>query len=43
MRAREKFDSNGRLTDETARGFIRDLLLALADWTRRLQQRAPVV
>jgi chromate reductase len=39
MRAREKFDSGGRLVDETARGFIRDLLVALADWTRRLQSR----
>jgi chromate reductase len=39
MRAREKFDSGGRLVDETARGFIRDLLAALADWTRRLQSR----
>jgi chromate reductase len=42
MRAREKFDADGRLTDESARGFIRDLLLALVDWTRRLQQRPPV-
>ena len=42
MHAQEKFDANGRLTDETARGFIRDLLLALIDWTRRLQQRPPV-
>jgi chromate reductase len=41
MRAQEKFDANGRLIDETAREFIRDLLLALADWTRRLQQKAP--
>jgi chromate reductase len=42
MRAQEKFDANGRLIDETARGFIRDLLLALLDWTRRLRQRPPV-
>jgi chromate reductase len=41
MRAQEKFDANGRLTDETARGLIRDLLLALVDWTQRLQQRPP--
>jgi chromate reductase len=41
MRAQEKFDANGRLIDETARGFIRDLLRALADWTRRLQQEPP--
>jgi chromate reductase len=42
MRAKEKFNADGRLTDETARGLIRDLLLALADWTRRLERRAPV-
>ena len=38
MRAQEKFDSSGRLVDETAREFVRDLLMALADWTRRLQK-----
>jgi len=37
MRAREKFDASGRLADEDARGFLRDLLVALADWTRRLR------
>jgi len=37
MRARDKFDANGRLVDETARGFIRDMLLALADWVQRLR------
>jgi chromate reductase len=37
MRAREKFDASGRLIDETARGFMRDLLTALVDWTQRLQ------
>lgn len=37
MRAREKFDASGRLIDETARGFVRDLLTALVDWTERLQ------
>lgn len=34
MHAKEKFDVNGRLIDETTRGFLRDLLVALADWTR---------
>jgi chromate reductase len=34
-RAQEKFDAEGRLTDETTRGFVRDLLIALADWTRK--------
>jgi len=37
MRAREKFDASGRLVDEITRGFVRDLLAALADWTHRLQ------
>ena len=32
-----KFDAEGRLTDETTRGFIRDLLIALAAWTQRLR------
>jgi chromate reductase, NAD(P)H dehydrogenase (quinone) len=34
--AREKFDGNGRLTDETTRGFVRDLMIALGNWTTRL-------
>jgi len=37
MRAKDKFDANGRLVDETTRGFVRDILVALADWTRRLR------
>jgi len=32
MRAREKFDADGRLVDEETRGFLRDLLVALAGW-----------
>jgi chromate reductase len=40
MRAQEKFDANGRLVDETTRTFIRDLLVALSDWTQRLQNRS---
>ncbi len=35
--AQLKFDDQGRLTDEPTRGFIRQLLEALATWTRRLQ------
>jgi chromate reductase len=35
-RAHEKFDASGRLTDEPTRAFVRRLLQALADWTRRL-------
>src|SRR5215468_12760253 len=32
--AQTKFDAEGRLTDEAGRGFIRDLLVALEEWTR---------
>ena len=35
-RAHEKFDAEGRLTDEKTREFVGRLLGALADWTRRL-------
>ena len=35
-RAQEKFDAQGRLTDETMRRGIQALLGALADWRRRL-------
>jgi len=40
MRAQEKFDASGRLADETTRGLVRDLLAALADWTRLLRRGA---
>lgn len=36
-RAAEKFDQQGRLTDETARYLLRLLLEALMDWTLRLR------
>ncbi len=36
-RAREKFDSDGRLTDEKTREFIGRLLQELTEWTRRLR------
>lgn len=39
-RAHEKFDAEGRLTDEPSRKAIRDLLEALAAWTLRLAPRA---
>jgi chromate reductase len=35
--AHTKFDTAGRLTDEPTRGFVRDLLVNLAAWTRRLR------
>ncbi|HKZ08935.1 MAG TPA: NADPH-dependent FMN reductase [Methylomirabilota bacterium] len=37
--AQTKFDASGKLVDETARTLIRQLLDALAAWTRRLQAR----
>lgn len=35
--AHQKFDSEGRLTDESTRQFIAKLLVALAAWTKRLK------
>ncbi|MBF7054984.1 NAD(P)H-dependent oxidoreductase [Halomonas sp. KAO] len=35
--AHERFDAEGRLTDETTREFIAKLVTALGDWTRQLQ------
>ncbi len=37
--AQTKFDANGRLTDEAARGFIRDMLVALENWTRQISRK----
>jgi chromate reductase len=37
MRAAEKFDAEGRLTDEATLKEVRALLEALATWTRRLR------
>jgi chromate reductase len=34
--AQTKFDAEGNLTDEAGRGFIRDLMIALAAWTRQI-------
>jgi chromate reductase len=36
-RARDKFDEQGRLIDETSIGFVRDLLESLLEWTLRLR------
>ncbi len=36
-RARDKFDVDGRLTDEVTRGALRLLLEALAEWTERVR------
>ena len=35
-RAGQVFDADGRLVDKAARGFLRDLLVGLADWTERV-------
>ena len=36
--AQNKFDAQGKLTDQTTRDIIAQLLVALRDWTRRLRQ-----
>jgi chromate reductase len=36
--AQDKFDANGKLTDENTKKFLRQLLQNLADWTRRLRK-----
>jgi chromate reductase len=36
--ARDKFDEEGNLLDAETRGEVRELLVALAAWTRRLQR-----
>lgn len=36
--AGEKFDDEGNLTDETTKNFIRQLLVNLVDWTRRISE-----
>ncbi|MGG5818036.1 NADPH-dependent FMN reductase [Falsiroseomonas sp. HW251] len=36
--AASKFDAEGRLTDETARGLIAQQMVALRDWTLRLRR-----
>ena len=35
-RAEQAFDADGKMVDETARGFLRDLLLVLAKWSTRV-------
>lgn len=41
-RAQERFDEHGRLIDTASRGFIRDLLVSLADLTQRLKSHHSV-
>lgn len=40
--AQERFDEAGNLTDPGTRGEIRDLLVSLAAWTRRLDRSAGI-
>jgi chromate reductase len=40
--AETKFDKNLKLTDEQTRKILRDLLVSLVDWTRRLRSTRPV-
>jgi hypothetical protein len=37
--AQTKFDADGRLTDEAARRFVRDMLVALDGWTRLIDRK----
>jgi len=37
-RADQAFDGQGNLVDQAARGFLRDLLAGLADWTERVSR-----
>ena len=39
-RAASKFDDDGHLTDETTRRFVRELLVALVEWTMRLDENS---
>jgi len=39
FQAHNKFDANGALTDDVARGLIGDLMAALLRWTRQLSPR----
>ena len=38
--AQTKFDDQGKLTDEAARGFIRDMMAALDRWARQIANKA---
>jgi chromate reductase len=38
--AADKFDAEGNLHDEATRGEVRDLLVSLSAWTRRLDRGA---
>jgi chromate reductase len=38
-KAQDKFDVEGNFTDEAGRDLIKKQMAALADWTKRLQQK----
>ena len=38
-RAAERFGTNGDLTDEKTRGYIRKMLVSLVEWTQRLAKK----
>ena len=38
--AQAKFDESGKLTDEAAKGFIRDMMAALDRWARQIGKKA---
>jgi chromate reductase len=38
--AHTRFDADGKLTDEATRTFLASFLIALRDWTFRLQRGA---
>ncbi len=38
--AQNRFDAEGRLTDETAKGLIKQLMESLQAWTLRLKAKA---
>src|SRR5258707_14300149 len=40
--AQTKFDANGKLTDEAARGFIRDMMVNLAIWAQQIAKKGSV-
>jgi polyhydroxyalkanoate synthesis regulator phasin len=37
--AQKRFDENGKLTDETSKKLIQQLLEELVNWTRRLEKQ----
>ena len=38
VRAKQAFDADGKLVDVPARGFLQDLLIALAKWSKQVSR-----